>query len=191
MLVKGTEDHVDNLEDILRFPKLKILAERMTAFEHFIMKPTTPLFKNLQRQVVLIQGSNFPGAVQDDMFDRVERGGHVLLHERYFQDATLAGRYAKRGQCRFRQAPRGLRVLPVGMMLRKSLNPDIKRTINSQCYAEEPEEAAAYRLEDMQGAFCSLVLGLALALMIFMMELAVNRSAQSKLRRRLLQDSGR
>ncbi|KAL1482791.1 hypothetical protein MTO96_050289, partial [Rhipicephalus appendiculatus] len=37
MLVKGTEDHVDTLEDILRFPKVKILAERRTGFEHFIM----------------------------------------------------------------------------------------------------------------------------------------------------------
>ncbi|KAH7939834.1 hypothetical protein HPB52_018012 [Rhipicephalus sanguineus] len=132
MLVKGTEDHVDNLEDILRFPKLKILVERRTGFEHFIMKTTTPFFKKLQRRVELIQGSTIPGAVQDDTFDRVEGGGHVLLHERNFQDATLAARYAKRGQCSFRRAPRGLHLQAVGMMLRKSLNPDIKRTINAQ-----------------------------------------------------------
>ncbi|KAH8030466.1 hypothetical protein HPB51_006898 [Rhipicephalus microplus] len=182
MLVKGTEDHVDSLEDILRFPKLKILVERRTGFEHFIMKTTTPFFKKLQRQVELVQGSTLPGAVQDDTFDRVEGGGHLLLHERYFQDATLAARYAKRGQCSLRRAfELGLQNRPIEPFIFNA----------SRCYAEEREEAAAYRLEDLQGAFFSLVLGFALASAIFSIEFAVNHSPHPKLRRHLLPDSGR
>ncbi|KAL3175517.1 hypothetical protein MRX96_040257 [Rhipicephalus microplus] len=215
MLVKGTEDHVDSLEDILRFPKLKILVERRTGFEHFIMKTTTPFFKKLQRQVELVQGSTLPGAVQDDTFDRVEGGGH-LAPARALLPGRHVGRRATRSaaKCRFRRAPRGLHLQAVGMLLRKSLNQDIKRTINihlrrafelglqnrpiepfifnaSRCYAEEREEAAAYRLEDLQGAFFSLVLGFALASAIFSIEFAVNHSPHPKLRRHLLPDSGR
>ncbi|KAH6924802.1 hypothetical protein HPB50_025132 [Hyalomma asiaticum] len=213
MLVKGTEDHVNSLQDILRFPKLKIIAERRTGFEHFVMKPTTPFFRRLQRQVDLVEGSLSPGPVQDDVFDRVESGSHVLIHERDFQDATLAARYVRRGQCKFRRVPQILRLQPIVMMLRKSLKPDVKRTISthlrralemalkerpmrpfifnaSRCYAEEPEEAAAYRLEDMQGAFFSLSLGLSLSLVVFTMELVVRHSSTSKLKHRQVRQAG-
>ncbi|XP_075532016.1 ionotropic receptor 93a-like [Dermacentor variabilis] len=209
MLVKSTEDHVDNLDDVLRFPKLKIIVERKTGFEDFVMKPKTPFFKKLQRHVVLVQGSIYPGAVQDDVFDRVEGGGHVVLYDRYLQDATLAARYTRRGHCSFRRARQSLYLQPVGMMLSRGLNPDIKHTIKThlrrafemglqirpmqpyilnatRCYAEDPEEAAAYRLEDMQGAFFSLALGLALSLGMFLTELAVNRTGPFKLGHRPL-----
>ncbi|XP_050046655.2 ionotropic receptor 93a-like [Dermacentor andersoni] len=209
MLVKSTEDHVDTLDDVLRFPKLKIIVERKTGFEDFVMKPKTAFFKKLQRHVVLVQGSIVPGAVLDDVFDRVEGGGHVVLHERHFQDATLAARYARRGHCSFRRARQSLYLQPVGMMLRKGLKPDVKRTIKThlrrafemglqvrpmqpyifnatRCYAEDPQEAAAYLLEDMQGAFFSLVLGLALSLGMFLTELTVICTQSFKLIRRPL-----
>ncbi|KAL1469557.1 hypothetical protein MTO96_024937 [Rhipicephalus appendiculatus] len=174
MLVQDTEDHVDTLADVLRFPKLKIIVEKGSGFEQVIMRPKTALFRKVQRHVVHIVGSYAPGDVQDEVFNRVEAGGNLLLHERYFLDATLAGRYAKRGHCRFRLAREALFLQPVVMLMRKSLKPEIKHTIHthlrralemgiserpiqpylfnaSRCYAEEPQEGAAYRLEDMQG----------------------------------------
>ncbi|KAH7939835.1 hypothetical protein HPB52_018013 [Rhipicephalus sanguineus] len=189
MLVKGTEDHVDVLADVLRFPKLKIIVEGGSGFEQVIMKPTTPLFKKVQRHVVYTRGSYAPGAVQDDIFNRVEGGGHVFLHERFFLDASLAARYAKRGHCRFRRAREALYLQPVVMLMRKSLKPEIKHSINTKCYAEEPEEAAAYRLEDMQGAFFALALGLALSFGVFLAELAMNHTPPFELKRRPLRQA--
>ncbi|KAK8757525.1 hypothetical protein V5799_004839 [Amblyomma americanum] len=166
-------------------------------------KPKTPFFKKLQRKVERVQGSIPPGPVQDEVFDRVERGGHVVLFDFNFQDAALSRRYSQRGQCSFRRAGQGLYVQDVSMMLRKSLNTALKRTIKthlrrafemglqvrpmqpyvfnaSKCYLEEPEEAAAYRIEDMQGAFLSLVLGLTLSIAVFAAEFAVNRAGPKK-----------
>ncbi|XP_070384416.1 glutamate receptor ionotropic, NMDA 2B-like [Dermacentor albipictus] len=71
MLTKSDEDHVDTLEDVLRFPKLKILAERGTAFDDFLMKPKTAFFQQIQRQVEIVAGSIAPGPLQDDFFDHV------------------------------------------------------------------------------------------------------------------------
>ncbi|XP_075535100.1 uncharacterized protein LOC142570598 [Dermacentor variabilis] len=131
MLVKSTEDHVDALEDVLRFPKLKILAERGTAFDDFLMKPKTAFFKQIQRQVELVAGIIVPAPQQDAFFDRVERGSHVVLHEQNFQDAILARRFAERGRCRFRRAGQSLRLQPLAMILWNGLKPQVKKTITT------------------------------------------------------------
>ncbi|KAL1479889.1 hypothetical protein MTO96_051510 [Rhipicephalus appendiculatus] len=199
MLVKSTEDHVDTLEDVLRFPKLKILTERGTAFNDLLMKPKTPFFKQIQKKVERVVGSVFPGPKQDEIFDNVESGSYVILYERNFHDATLARRYAERGKCRFRRARDSLSLQPLAMILWKDLKPQIKRIITtllrrasemalperpmqpyifnaSKCYAENPDEAAAYRIEELQGAFLSLVLGLSLSCLFFVAELMVKAS---------------
>ncbi|KAH9380648.1 hypothetical protein HPB48_005700 [Haemaphysalis longicornis] len=132
MLIKGTEDHVDTIGDVLRFPKLKVLVERKTFFEDFLMKPKSVFFMKLQRQVELVAGSIRPGPVQDEVFDRVERGGHVVLYDRFFQDATLARRFAQRGKCSFRRASQALYLQPVAMLMRKAMNATVKRTIKIQ-----------------------------------------------------------
>ncbi|XP_077530934.1 ionotropic receptor 93a-like [Haemaphysalis longicornis] len=207
MLIKGTEDHVDTIGDVLRFPKLKVLVERKTFFEDFLMKPKSVFFMKLQRQVELVAGSIRPGPVQDEVFDRVERGGHVVLYDRFFQDATLARRFAQRGKCSFRRASQALYLQPVAMLMRKTMNATVKRTIKiqlrrsfemalqvrpmepyisnaSRCYIEEHEQAAAYRIEDMQGAFLTLALGLMLAVGVFAIELAANRARPREIRNR-------
>ncbi|KAH7984733.1 hypothetical protein HPB52_023691 [Rhipicephalus sanguineus] len=129
MLVKSTEDHVDTLEDVLRFPKLRVLAERGTAFDDLLMIPKTAFFKKIQGKVDLVAGSMPPGPKQDECFDWVERGTHAILYERYFQDATLARRFAERGRCRFRRARQRLGLQPLSMILWKGLKPELKRTI--------------------------------------------------------------
>ncbi|CAN7938714.1 unnamed protein product [Ixodes hexagonus] len=197
MLVKSTEDHVDMLQDVLRFPKLKILVERKTGFEWFLMKPKTDMFLRLQRRVEPVAGSIFPGAKQDEVFDRVERGGHVVLYDRYFQDATLSRRYGQRGHCSFRRARQSLYLQPVGMLIRRTLDPPLKAVIKAlsrrmsemalyqrpmepfvfnatKCYQEEPEEAFAFRLDNLQGAFLSLVLGLCLSAVTFVTEMVTH-----------------
>lgn len=47
---------------------------------------------------------------------------------------------------------------------------------SSRCYAEDPDDAAAYRIEDLQGAFVSLVLGLSLSLAGFMTEIFLKKT---------------
>uniref|UniRef100_A0A4D5S1V6 Putative glutamate receptor-like protein n=1 Tax=Ixodes scapularis TaxID=6945 RepID=A0A4D5S1V6_IXOSC len=194
MLVKSTEDHVDQLHDVLRFPKLKILVERKTGFEWFLMKPKTEMFLRLQRLVEPVAGAIFPGAKQDEVFDRVERGGHVVLFDRYFHDATLARRFAQRGHCSFRMARQSLYLQPVSMLIRRTLDPRLKTVIKAlcrrmyemalyqrpmepfifnatKCYQEEPEEAFAFRLDNLQGAFLSLLIGLVLSCVALVAEM--------------------
>ncbi|KAH9380649.1 hypothetical protein HPB48_005699 [Haemaphysalis longicornis] len=55
----------------------------------------------------------------------------------------------------------------------------------SRCYIEEHEQAAAYRIEDMQGAFLTLALGLMLAVGVFAIELAANRARPREIRNRI------
>ncbi|XP_037509189.2 uncharacterized protein LOC119385890 [Rhipicephalus sanguineus] len=162
-------------------------------------KANTSFFKKIQGQVELVAGTIAPGPKQDEFFDWVERGTHAILYERNFQDATLARRFAERGRCRFRRARQSLNLQPLAMILWKGLKPELKKTIttvtrrasemalperpmqpfifnSSRCYAEDPDDAAAYRIEDLQGAFVSLVLGLSLSLAGFMTEIFLKKT---------------
>ncbi|KAL1468170.1 hypothetical protein MTO96_025629 [Rhipicephalus appendiculatus] len=156
MLVKSTEDHVDTLEDVLRFPKLKILAERGDCFRRSSHVPLGNEGRDIPSNIGLLcpfpmtgtilhqrlrsssksrekwsslRDPSPPGPKQDECFDWVERGTHVILYERNFQDATLARRFAERGRCRFRRARQSLNLQPLGMILWKGLKPELKKTI--------------------------------------------------------------
>lgn len=52
----------------------------------------------------------------------------------------------------------------------------------SKCYQEEPEEASAFRIDDLKGAFLTLLLGLLTAVLGFVVELAHGVVSQRKMR---------
>ncbi|KAL3183548.1 hypothetical protein MRX96_033656 [Rhipicephalus microplus] len=47
LLVKDTEDHVDSVDDLLRFPAIRIAAEKGSVHERFFNRPVHPTFRSL------------------------------------------------------------------------------------------------------------------------------------------------
>ncbi|KAL3175518.1 hypothetical protein MRX96_040258 [Rhipicephalus microplus] len=188
MLVQDIEDHVDTLADVLRFPKLKIIVEKGSGFEQVIMRPKTLLYKKVQRHVVYVLGSYSPGAVQDEVFDRVEAGGHLVLHERLFQDAVLAARYAKRGHCRFRRARESLFPPACGHADEKEpkAGNQARHTREVNVTLKSPRKPLPIVSKTCRGAFFALALGLALSLGVFLAELIVNNSSTFKLKQGMI-----
>ncbi|XP_064488488.1 probable glutamate receptor [Ornithodoros turicata] len=207
MLVKNTEDHVEELEDVLRFPNLKILVQKNTRFEEFVTKPQTRLFRELRKRLEAMEDSIRPGPQQDAFFDKAEQGSHVIIHETFFQDAALAQRYSRRGHCSFRKPPPVLALQPVGMLLRKTLDESIKKTIAmqcrrmaemqlqrrpmepfivnaSKCYQEDAGSVYAFRLDELQGAFLLWTLGSLAAIFVLCAELSIYAARKSILSRK-------
>ncbi|KAK8774254.1 hypothetical protein V5799_011213 [Amblyomma americanum] len=195
LLVRDLEDHVDSVDDLLRFPALRIAAEKGSVHERFFNRPEHPTFRSLLPRLQPVRGSLTSPQVAASILDMVEARTHVFVLPLTYLKGLLNVRFSQReGRCRFHVVRNPLSLTSVGMFHRKDLPPEVReaiekrarymidshifermidtRVINyTRCLREEEDHVDALGIQDVHGVFYLYLAGVCASLVGFGAEL--------------------
>ncbi|KAH8030200.1 hypothetical protein HPB51_006632 [Rhipicephalus microplus] len=201
LLVKDTEDHVDSVDDLLRFPAIRIAAEKGSVHERFFNRPAHPTFRSLYPRLQPVRGSLTSMDVAAAVLDQVEARTHVFVLPLTYLKGLLNARFtASGGRCRFHVVRNPLSLTTVGMFHRKDLAPDTReaiekrarymidshlfermidtRVINyTRCLQEEEDHVDALSIGDVHGIFYLYLAGVCTSFVGFGLELVAHALA--------------
>ncbi|XP_064489997.1 probable glutamate receptor isoform X2 [Ornithodoros turicata] len=204
MLLKKIEDHIDSVDDLLRFPKVAIVAESGSALERFFKRPEHPTFQKLLPRLQPVQGSMTSPRVAASVLDLVEARSHVFVVPLTYLKGILNSRYQARHSCRFHIMRNHLSLTSVGMYHRKDLPVHLRNGIEkragymidtylldhmidtkvinyTRCLQEEPAVVSALSTEDVHGVFYMYLVGILASIISFIAELASARPRENNI----------
>ncbi|XP_075531561.1 glutamate receptor 1-like [Dermacentor variabilis] len=208
LLVKDIEDHVDSVDDLLRFPSIRISAEKGSVHERFFNRPAHPTFRSLLPRLQPVRGSLTSMEVAAAILDKVEARSHVFVLPLTYLKGLLNARYTdSEGRCRFHVVRHPLSLTTVGMFHRKDLAPDTReaiekrarymidshlfermidtRVINyTRCLQEEEDRVDALSIGDVHGVFYLYLAGVCTSLIGFGLELVAYALSPRESKRR-------
>ncbi|XP_050048890.2 uncharacterized protein [Dermacentor andersoni] len=208
LLVKDIEDHVDSVDDLLRFPSIRIAAEKGSVHERFFNRPAHPTFRSLLPRLQPVRGSLTSMKVAAAILDKVEARSHVFVLPLTYLKGLLNARYTdSEGRCRFHVVRHPLSLTTVGMFHRKDLAPDTReaiekrarymidshlfermidtRVINyTRCLQEEEDRVDALSIGDVHGVFYLYLAGVCASLIGFGLELVAHALSPRERKRR-------
>ncbi|XP_037525632.1 uncharacterized protein LOC119402553 [Rhipicephalus sanguineus] len=181
MLVRKTSDYVDSFEDILRFPKVKIAAEKLTYFSKIFQDPVGETFKKLSSRHQKVVGVYVDGPVLRSLMDEVLQKKRVIVGPDVMLKSHIADHFVKTGTCRHHVAKGTGGPINIVMLVRKTLPNEFKRKLDkfithvNECHAyhkemewrlrnytmcqnEKDDGIKPLSMVDLQGGFVVLVL---------------------------------
>ncbi|XP_077534608.1 glutamate receptor-like [Haemaphysalis longicornis] len=188
LLIRDLEDHVNSVDDLLRFPEMRIVAEKGSALERFFNRPEHPTFQRLLARLQPVRGSLTSPRMASAILDLVSARSHVFVLPLTYLKGVLNRRFKEQGQrCRFHVIRTPLSLTSVGMFHRKDLPVDTRdaiekrarymidsnllelmiesRVINyTRCLQEEQGAVSALTIGDVHGIFYLYLAGVCAAL---------------------------
>ncbi|XP_075726473.1 uncharacterized protein LOC142768388 [Rhipicephalus microplus] len=193
MLVRKTADYVDNFEDLLRFPKIKIATEKLTYFSRILKDPVGETFSQLSSRHQEVVGIYQAGPVLDSVMDDVAKKKRVMIGTDVMLKSHIADHFVKTGTCRH-HVTRGVGgTMHIVMLLRKTLPEDFKKKLNrfithvnefyfyhkemewrlrnyTMCENEKDDGIKPLAMVDLQGGFVMLAVGVSGSLLALLVE---------------------
>ncbi|CAN7939065.1 unnamed protein product, partial [Ixodes hexagonus] len=192
MLVRKTTDYIDNFEDLARFPKTLIATEKLTYFEAILKvsadssHPFGETFKKLSSRHEQVIGIYQKGPVLDSVMQQVLKKERVMIGTDVMLKSHIADNFVRTGECRHHVTRGAAGIMHIVMLVRKSLPKVFKRKLDryvtsinqcniyhkemewrlrnyTRCQNEVDDAIKPLGMNDLQGGFLLLVVGLGLS----------------------------
>ncbi|KAM7297148.1 uncharacterized protein ISCGN_022301 [Ixodes scapularis] len=183
MLVRKTTDYVDNFEDLVRFPKTLIATEKLTYFEAILKNPVGETFKKLSSRHEQVIGIYQAGPVLDFVMQQVLKKERVMIGTDVMLKSHIADNFVRTGECKHHVTRGTAGIMQIVMLVRKSLPREFKRKLDryvtsinqcdiyhkemewrlrnyTRCQNEMDDAIKPLGMNDLQGGFLLLVVGL-------------------------------
>ncbi|XP_076327752.1 glutamate receptor ionotropic, kainate glr-3-like [Tachypleus tridentatus] len=195
LLVQLKGDHIEELKDVLRFPKIQPLLETGSSAETLLQLGAHPTYKNVWTRIAANPSSrmSFNELLSEDTLDKVEKNTHMIITEVSSLMGALAERYQKKKQCSFHLSNTFYQKNMV-IAMRRDLKQEFKREIKDRIGRFYPFGVIGHKItnrtqgyrnclwiaesvivssmtaEDFQGVFYLWIGGIGLASVAFIVE---------------------
>ncbi|XP_077492458.1 uncharacterized protein LOC144103673 [Amblyomma americanum] len=145
MAIRKTADYVNSFEDLLRFPKVTITAEKLTYFSRLFKHPVGETFRKLSGREKEVVGLYHSGPVLSWLMDEVLQKKRVLVAPDVTFKSHIADVFATTGSCQHHVSEGNGGMIHIVMAIRKTLPKDFKRKLNK--YITTVNECNVYHKE--------------------------------------------
>ncbi|XP_022257163.1 glutamate receptor ionotropic, kainate 1-like isoform X2 [Limulus polyphemus] len=209
LLFRDSQDRIQNLQDLLKFPDIIPIVEKGTSTEALFKTSEDRLYRKIWKRILQHNDSLVhPEKLNsDEVLDKVARGTHALISSEISIFYSLSLRYERQKSCNFYLAKEHFHAKSRVILLRRNsslggfqeeLNFRMATVMESgffshnlqqalqnftKCLHTSEDTSRPLKLEDVKGLFIMLSIGLILSLFALASEIWHNRAKTRKLKR--------
>ncbi|XP_076329652.1 glutamate receptor 2-like isoform X1 [Tachypleus tridentatus] len=149
LLLEKQNDHIRNLDDVLRFPNVQPLLESGSSAEALFRSGSHPTYKAIWKRISGKIASRIPldDLLSEETLDKVEHGSHIVITEVSSLVGGLAKRYEKKKTCSYYISdiffPKNMVII-----MRKNLSNTLQREVKKRVARFYPIGVVKHRVMD-------------------------------------------
>ncbi|XP_076315700.1 glutamate receptor 3-like [Tachypleus tridentatus] len=208
LVVKNKGDHIDSLEDILRFPDVKIFIEGGSATETLFRKSEDKVLKKIWERIISVPDSRpqWDELISDKTIDEVQSNRATVVTTYVGIIGVLSRRYAEAKPCNLHLASKAFHSKYMAIALNKNLPNVLIDGINyrlslltessifqrnmaavtknaTKCLAQGVAVSSLYNpqnITDLRGVFMLWLGGLGISNIVFLVEVTLLKKLSNK-----------